>query len=47
MTAVVLPDKPSLTLTIYIGSVAKFRGPREDGLNTTGADHVRVQVASL
>ena len=29
------------------GSVAKFRWSREDGLNTSGAGHVRVQVASL
>ena len=32
---------------IWLGSVAKFRWSREDGLNTSGADHVRVQVASL
>ena len=31
----------------YVGSVAKFRWPREDGLNTSGAGHVRVQVASV
>ncbi len=29
------------------GSVAKFRWRREDGLNTSGAGHVRVQVASV
>ena len=29
------------------GSVAKFGWPSENGLNTNGADHVRVQVASF
>jgi hypothetical protein len=29
------------------GSVAKFRWPRENGLNTSGTGHVRVQMASF
>jgi hypothetical protein len=35
------------TLSISGGSVAKFRWSRENGLNASGAVHVRVQVATF